>query len=140
MDDWDWTTPEGLAEVRKSLEKSIDGWQAPAAWTVALGGEPAHVNRPDGRPSLAPVLLASVLGHDGATATLEISRAQLRDAIVALQPAEACTEVQHPNLAAWRALASAYDEHGGVLEAVFVRDLADPTTSEADRRLRERVA
>lgn len=136
----EWSTPAGLKAVRQRLEGAIDGWQPPVTWAIALDGEAGHVNPPGGSHGLASVVLATVLKHDGATATLEISRAQLREAIVALQPAEACTEVQHPNLAAWRALASAYDERGGELEAVFVSDLADPTTSEADRRLRASVA
>jgi predicted pyridoxine 5'-phosphate oxidase superfamily flavin-nucleotide-binding protein len=136
----EWASLEGLKAVRQRLEGVIDGWRPPVAWGIALDGEAGHVNAPGGSHGLASVVLATVLKHDGATATLEVSRAQLGEAIRALEPAEACTEVPHPNLAAWRALAASYDERGGVLEAVFVRDLADPVTSPADEALRAACA
>ena len=79
-----------------------------------------------------------MLKHDGATATLEVSRQQLDEAITTLAPASACTEVGHPNLAAWRELRDAHDERGGTITAVFVRDAADPETSATDATLRSR--
>jgi len=132
----EWGTLQGLKAIRQRLEGLIDGWRAPAAYGIALDGDFDHVNLPGGTHGLPAVVLATVLKHDGDTATVELGRAQLDEAIRALQPAEACTDVPHPNLAAWRAVASAYDERGGVIEAVFVRDLADPVTSPTDAALR----
>ena len=51
---------------------------------------------------LPGVVLAKVLGHDGSTATVPLTQAQLEAAVDSLAPAEACTTVEHPNLAAWR--------------------------------------
>ncbi|MGR7002937.1 hypothetical protein ACU686_41450 [Yinghuangia aomiensis] len=40
-------------------------------------------------------------GHPGGTATYEIGPALLDEAIAAMTPALACTDVPHPNVAAW---------------------------------------
>jgi hypothetical protein len=69
----EWATPEGLATARRRMEQAIDGWRSPVAWGVAADGGFSHVNRPGGRHGLASVVLASVLEHDGSTATLELS-------------------------------------------------------------------
>ena len=47
--------------------------------------------------------LAAFLGHDGSAASLPVTAHQLAAAVESLAPAQACTEVEHPNLAAWRA-------------------------------------
>lgn len=119
------------------LAAQITGWQAPASYAIAVDGELPHLNLPGGQHGLPAVVLATVLKHDGATATIEMSRQQLDEAITALAPAAACTDVEHPNLAAWRRIRDRLDERGGAtLTAVFVRDLADPVTSEVDAALR----
>lgn len=133
----EWSTLEGLAAIRGRLESFIDGWVPPASYAVAVDGDLPHVNLPGGRHGLPAVVLATVLKHDGSTATVEMTRAQLDEAITALAPAAACTDVEHPNLAAWRAVRDRLDERGaGVVTAVFVRDLTDPVTSEVDAALR----
>ena len=70
----------------------------------------APANTPGGRHGLPAVVLATILGHDGSTASLPVSAHQLAAAVESLAPAQACTEVEHPNLAAWRAAG-----HGGSL-------------------------
>ena len=130
----EWSTLDGLAAIRRRLEQAIDGWRSPLAFGVGIGGDFPHLNRPGGRHGLAAVVLATVLKHDGSTATLEVSDQQLREAVTALEPAEACTGVGHPNLAAWRQLLAASDVRPA--QAVFVADLDDPVTSEADAALR----
>lgn len=132
----EWSTVEGLSLVRKRLEMQIDGWVAPASYGIALDGEFPHVNRPGDTHGLPAVVLATVLKHDGSTATLHVSRQQLDEAITALSPAAACTDVDHPNLAAWRTLRERLDDHGGTVTAVFVRSTDDAVTSAADERLR----
>lgn len=140
----DWSTPEGLKAITESIAATIPGWQAPALYAVGLSSassspEPEfhHVNPPGGSHNLPGVVLAKVVGHDGSTATIELSAPQLEAAVEALAPAEACTTVDHPNLAAWRrVLGELRSNPARTAYAVFVRDVDDPVTSEADAALR----
>lgn len=140
----DWSTPEGLKAIKEQVAATIPGWQAPTAYAVGISSassspEPdfPHVNRPGGAHNLPAVVLAKVLGHDGSTATLELTGAQLEAAAEALEPAEECTTVDHPNLAAWRhVLAELRSNPARTAYAVYVADLDDPVTSEADAALR----
>ncbi len=144
MSDLDWSTPAGLAAIKEHLAGRIDGWVQPVAHAVGVSSassnpdwEFPHVNVPGGRHGLAAAVLASVLRHDGSTATLPMTSAHLEAAIEALAPAEACTELEHPNLAAWRtALGHADDNPARELIAVFVADLDDPASSDADGSMR----
>jgi hypothetical protein len=132
MPDAPLSTLEGLAALRSEYSTRIDGWAAPLAWGVAVGGSFPHVNLPGGRHGLASVALALGIGHDGSTATLALTPGQLAAAIELLAPAEACTSVEHPNLAIWRRTL----DSGQALAAVFVADPSDPVTSELDGALR----
>lgn len=134
----EWSTLEGLGQIRERLAAQIDGWAYPASYALALDGVIGHVNELGGIHKLPGVVLATVLKHDGSTATLEVTAQQLDEAITALAPAEACTEVDHPNLADWRAARERLAASGGTLTAVFVRDPADPVSSAADADLRAR--
>lgn len=144
MSDLDWSTPSGLAAIKDHLAAKIDGWRAPVAYAVALSPASSspewvlpHVNEPGGRHGLPAVVLATVLGHDGSTATLPLSRSELAASVESLEPAQACTELDHPNLASWREVL--YELDGNPAReavAVFVADLADPVTSEADGSMR----
>ncbi|GAA1522773.1 pyridoxamine 5'-phosphate oxidase family protein [Nocardioides humi] len=134
----EWATRQGLDRIRARLAAQIDGWAEPASYALALDGVIGHVDGPGGPRRLPAVVLATVLKHDGSTATLDVSRQQLDEAITALAPATACTAVDHPDLAAWRALRDAHDERGGAIAAVFVGDAADPVTSPIDADLRGR--
>lgn len=144
MAELDWSTPDGLAAISDHLAAKVEGWRPPIAYAVGLSpasSSPewgfAHVNEPGGRHGLPAVILATVLGHDGSTATLDVSTSQLSAAVESLAPAEACTELDHPNLAAWRsALAEAQSNPARTLIAVFVADLDDPVSSEADGAMR----
>jgi hypothetical protein len=130
----EWHTLDGLAAIRSRLESQLDGWQPPAAYGVALDGEFPHVNQPGGQHRLPAVVLGTVLKHDGSTATLEMTTQQLAEAITTLAPAEACAEVDHPNLAAWRRVLA--ESEGKPITAVFVASLDDDVTSDADAVLR----
>ena len=64
-------------------------------------------------------------------------RAQLAAAVESLAPARACTSVDHPNLAAWQqVLLELEGNPAREAEALFVADLDDPVTSEADGSMR----
>ena len=144
MTDLDWSTPEGLAAIHDHLAARIEGWHQPVAYAVGLSSASSspewlfpHVNAPGGRHGLPAVVLATVLGHDGSTATVPLSRSQLAAAVESLAPAEACTSLDHPNLAAWREVLHELEGNPArEAQAVFVGDLDDPVTSEADGTMR----
>lgn len=144
MTDLDWSTPEGLAAIRDHLVGRIDGWTQPVAWAVGItpaSSDPdwefPHVNVPGGRHGLAAAVLASILRHDGTTATVPVAVSQLAAAIEGLEPAQACTELDHPNLGAWReVLAEVEANPAREVVAVFVADLDDPASSDADGSMR----
>ena len=133
----EWSTLDGLAAIRERLGAQIDGWEFPASYALAVDGELLHVNEPGGVHKLPAVVLGTVLKHDGSTATIEVSRQQLDEAVNTLAPSEACTGIDHPNLAAWRRIAERLDADGsGSVTAVFVRSAEDPVGSELDAALR----
>ncbi|CAN7315589.1 hypothetical protein [Knoellia sp. LjRoot47] len=144
MSELDWSTPEGLAAIKDHLAAQIEGWRPPVAYAVGLSPASSsvewvfpHVNVPGGRHSLPAVVLATILGHDGSTATLDLTTSQLAAAVESLEPAQACTTLDHPNLAAWgEALAEASSNPARSLVAVYVADLEDPVSSEADGAMR----
>ncbi|SDP43301.1 hypothetical protein SAMN04489867_2441 [Pedococcus dokdonensis] len=140
----DWSTPEGLAAIKDALAATIDGWSAPVAYAVGISPassspelEFPHVNAPGGRHGLPAVVLAKLLGHANGTQTYELTRSQLAAAVETLLPAEACTTLDHPNLAAWRGILGELDANPArTAYAVFIGDLDDPVDSEADATLR----
>lgn len=140
----DWSTPDGLAAITEHLAGRLDGYRAPVAHAVAVSPassdpvwELPHVNAPGGRHGLPAVVLATILGHDGSTATVPLTSAQLTAAIESLSPAEACRELDHPNLAAWREASRMLEDNPArEAVAVFVADLDDPVSSEADGEMR----
>lgn len=140
----DWSTPEGLAAIKDALAATIDGWRPPVAYAVGISPassspelEFPHVNAPGGTHGLPAVVLAKLLGHVSGTQTYELSRSQLEAAVETLVPAQACTSVDHPNLAAWRTVLGELDSNPArTAYAVFIGDLDDPVESEADATLR----
>lgn len=140
----DWSTPDGLAAIARHLGDRIEGYRPPVAHALAVSSATSdldwqlpHVNEPGGRHGLAAVVLATVLGHDGSTATLPLTSAHLDAAIESLEPAEACREIQHANLDAWREARRLLDDNPArEVVAVFVADLDDPVSSEADGEMR----
>ena len=110
MSDLDWSTPEGLAAIREHLA-ARDRRLAPAG-RVRRGAQPRVVVAGVGvrarqRPGRA-ARAARRGARDACSATtarrpaLPLSRAELAAAVESLAPAEACTALDHPNLAAWR--------------------------------------
>lgn len=115
-------------------------WRRPVAWGV-LREDPAdglvvdRANVGSGPPPAA--VLACVLGHSGGTASIQFSAARLEQAIELLSPAEACRELDHPNLAAWRYLRLEIGDHGSAV-AVFpdAIDILNPQDPHLDVLLR----
>lgn len=144
MADLDWSTPAGLAAIAEHLASRIEGYAPPTAYAVGITPasssaeiEFPHVNAPGGRHGLPAAILATILHHAGGTRTYDVSLPEFDAAIEALAPAQACTELDHPNLAAWRELREeAGSNPARSLVAVFVADLEDPVDSDADATLR----
>ena len=142
--DPDWSTPQGIAAITQALASTIEGWQEPAAYAVGISSassspelEFPHINPPGSAHGLPGVVLAKLLGHASGTQTYELSRPQLEAAVETLAPAQACTSVDHPNLAAWRTVLGELESNPArTAYAVFVGDLDDPVESEADATLR----
>lgn len=97
------------------------GWERPAVWGLLTpdGG----VVRANVRGGYLPgVALAGEVGHRTGSAAYPLTAEQIARAIAAAAPAEACAEVEHPNLAALRLV-------GGDAVVVFVAEsdfLGDP--------------
>ncbi|MBR7741973.1 hypothetical protein KC207_01535 [Phycicoccus sp. BSK3Z-2] len=144
MTELDWSTPEGLAAIEAHLAGRIEGWRSPVAWAVGISPATSspewvfpHVNTPGGTHGLSAVVLATVLGHEGGSETLTVSHADLEAAVDSLAPAEAAADRSHPNLVAWREVL--HELEGNPFReavAVFVGDLDDPVSSEADASMR----
>ncbi|WP_019284358.1 hypothetical protein ACF3NS_07205 [Arsenicicoccus cauae] len=137
-----WDTPDKLAAMRDATEATVPGWRRPALWAVgisAASSEPEWefpcVNR--GAGYLPAVVLGRLVRHSRTTETLPVSAEVLRRAVDDLSPAEACTSVDHPNLVAWRWLLGEIESNPARdLVVVYVDDLDDPVSSEADGELR----
>jgi hypothetical protein len=132
-----WRTREDLDAARERFEDAIPGWRRPAAWALgrAVGDDSAMFDRVSvGESYLPAVVLATVCGHVEGSGSYPLTLDDLDRAIALLSPAEACTEVPHPNLAVMRALRADLDPDGlGVV--VFVGDLGDHTDDPGVRTL-----
>ena len=113
-----WETVEEINAARERFEAAL-GWKRPAVWgLVTRDGDVLRANVETGY--LPGVLVATVLGHTGGTAALPLTVADAEAAIALGVPAEACTDIPHPNIAALRGLVA----DGADAIAVFV-DEAD---------------
>lgn len=138
----EWRTLEQIEAARETIAASIEGWQPPAAFAVGVSSatsssetEFPHVNV--GTGELPAVIIAKVTGYANGTSTHELTTGQLAHAIAALEAAEACPAYQDGNLAAWRlTLEEARSNPARTLCVVFIGDLDDPVSSEADGSLR----
>ncbi|HSX68878.1 hypothetical protein, partial [Nocardioides sp.] len=68
-----------LARLRAEYAARVPGWQAPATWALVVDGEIAVVNRLGGKHGLSALSLAVPLGHDGSSATLPVTAAQVAE-------------------------------------------------------------
>ena len=134
-----WVTDEDLRNAYLAFAAQIDGWVEPEAHgiiEVARDGTRTVATANQRNHKLPGVVLARVLGRVSGTETWELSLEQLAVGIETLSPAEAAVHMEHPNLATWKRLR---DEQPYSLEVVFVDDLDDDPSGEADRLLREHL-
>ena len=133
----DWSTRSGLREISQIRSAAIPGWQAPVAYAVGFLRDDKwvfpYVNKPGGPHGLPAVILAETVGHRSGSHEYRVTSDQLAHAIAQLAPAEAATDISHPNLAAWRAVRAA---GAGEIVAIFVGDVDDPPAGPADTALR----
>jgi len=131
-----WSTKEDIAAAMERFEAGIQGWVRPAAHGVAtVDGTFVTVNIAEHQ--LPAVVLATVLGHRTGTVSYPVTAEQLDRAIELLAPAEACTEYDYPNLAAWRRIRAGTSGPGPVATAVFLANLDDEPVDLATRRFRQ---
>ena len=139
-----WRTLDEITTARDALERDLDSYARPAAYglgiaTIGPSGATLDTFFPvtnAGAHFLPSAVLASVTGYRSGTRTHVLEPTQLDTAISMLEPAEACTEMEHPNLRAWRAIRAlaATPRPGGErrVVAVFVADLADTIVDTSD--------
>ncbi|GHJ48122.1 hypothetical protein Cs7R123_54640 [Catellatospora sp. TT07R-123] len=136
-----WHTVEEINAARAQREQAIPGYRPPSAFGLGLplgdGIEFAHVNV--GAGLLPAVIVAGTCGHVSGDASYELTPAELDTVLAELAPAEACTDLPHPNLWGWRALRARLGD-GDRVVAVYVEDLAATGTDPHVAALRELAA
>ncbi|MEP6799934.1 MAG: hypothetical protein ABI890_17380 [Lapillicoccus sp.] len=141
----EWTTSEQVAAVRETIAASIEGWQEPAVHAVGLTSatSSAEFDFPVvniGRSYLPALVLAKTIGYAHGTQTYTLSVTELQHAVDGLAPVEAYTGQEHPNLVWWRLILHEIASNPArTMVAVFIADLADPVSSEADGSLRTQL-
>ncbi|MEO8827238.1 hypothetical protein [Lapillicoccus sp.] len=142
-----WSTPEQIAATRETIAASIEGWQEPVAYAVGLTPATSSaelefpvINIGEDYHGLPAVILAKTIGYANGTSTHVLSVAELTHAVNGLAPAEACEASEHVNLHAWRKMLTEVESNPyRNIVAVFIADLDDPVTSEADGSLRTQL-
>jgi hypothetical protein len=122
-----WETVEKITAARERLIAGMPGWKLPAAYGIGIldvTGEVVFGKTNVGEHPLPAVVMSTILGHEGGSASYRVDVATLDQAIRLLAPAEVCTAYQHPNLEAWRSVRKAIDG-GGTAVMVFVGDLGE---------------
>ncbi len=143
----DWSTPELIAAARDAIAASIEGWQEPVVYAVGLTSATSSaevefpvINVGDDFHRLPALVLAKTIGYAHGTSTHVLSVAELTHAVTGLAPAEACDAYAHVNLQAWRGMLTEVESNPyRSIIAVFIADLEDPVTSEADASLRTQL-
>lgn len=118
-----WETIEAVDAARAGMEAAL-GWERPAAWGLLTPD--GAVVRANVRGGYLPgVALATVVGYRGGSVSYGLDASAIGKAIALAAPAEACTDIPHPNLAALRLLSGADAVVAFVSEAGFLEDPAD---------------
>ncbi len=137
-----WETPEAIAAAYERFVAAIPGWRPPAAYGLGVpagdGTEIEFVRVNVGEHPLPAVVLATVCGHTAGTASYVMDVPALDRAIALLEPAEACTAYEHPNLWAWRRLRTELADDARVV-AVFVDDVTADDGDAAVAALRRAI-
>lgn len=130
-----WSTPDELRAARERFAASIPGWVQPVVHglVTTIDGV-TRVQVVSGLDHRLPaVVLGSVIGRVSGTATFSVTPEQLAEAASLLAPAEDALFCPHPNLWTWRRVLAESPSH---IYAVFIDDLDDAVSSDADALLR----
>lgn len=118
-----WETIEAVNAARAEMEVRL-GWERPAAWGLLTPD--GSVVRANVRGGYLPgVVLATVVGHRSGSASYPLAPSAIAEAIASAEPAEACTDIPHPNIAALRVLSGAEAVVAYVSETDFVEDVEE---------------
>jgi hypothetical protein len=97
-----WETVEAINAARTAMEVALD-WERPAAWGLLTPD--GAVVRANVRGAYLPgVALAGAVGHRAGSRAYRLTAEGIEQVLAAIAPAEACTAVEHPNIAALRLL------------------------------------
>lgn len=121
-----WPTVEDITAARDRFEAALPGWRPPAAFGIARDGTdgPVFVRVGTAEHRLPAAVLATVCGHAGGSGSYRLGRDDLEQVIRLLTPAQACTDLEHPNLVAWQWLLADMTP-GEQVVAVFAGALTD---------------
>ncbi|TWG22801.1 hypothetical protein FHX75_121337 [Micromonospora palomenae] len=145
-----WATLAEIGAARDRFERELR-WRRPVLHGIGFPSvDLAYPRSPEdicflrvnGAGNVLPAaVLATVVGWHGGTGSVRVTQEQLGRAIELLAPAEACTDVPHPNLAVWREVYGwSWGDDGEDLVAVFDADPDEPTDDPYVRTLREVAA
>jgi hypothetical protein len=141
-----WVTVAEIGDALARFERNL-GWERPTLHGVGFAegtDEISFVRVNDHEHLLAAAVLATVTGWRGATGSVRLGKNKLANAIERLAPAEACPEIEQPNLRIWREIHRwSWDRdyvRGGQLIAVFDADPDAPTDDPYVIALRQVVA
>lgn len=129
-----WGTLDEIIAARSRIAADLPGWTQPEGQGIGLipsGSAPLPEHFPVANTVqhvLPGLVAAAILGYRRGSCVIDITRAQLEAIIEMLAPAEACTEVPHPNLWLWRdTFLPALDvDPDARLVAVFIETLDAP--------------
>lgn len=141
-----WVTGAELGDALARLERGL-GWERPTLHGLgfAEGTDGISFVRVNDREELlAAAVLAAATGWRGTTGSVRLGKTKLSNAIKRLAPAEACAELDQPNLRTWRDIHGwIWDGEyspGGQLIAVFDADPEVPSDDPYVIALRQVVA
>jgi hypothetical protein len=118
-----WETVEAVNAARAAMEARL-GWEQPVAWGL-LTSDGAVVRANVRGGYLPAVALATVVGHRGGSSSYPLTASAIAEALALAGPAEACTEISHPNIAALRMLDGGDAVVAYIAEADFVAEVED---------------
>ena len=130
-----WFTDADLVAARRRFADQIPGFLPPAAYSVARIEDGrltfGYVNNSSSTHRLPAIVLATFCRYCNQTGVFPLSSDEFSAAVAALQPAEAATHWEHPNLWSWRRLLQQAGQNSTFI-AFYVTDLNDAVVNEHD--------
>jgi hypothetical protein len=128
-------TDADLLAARQRFADRIPSFKPPVAYSAARVDDGrltfGHVNNPASIHRLPAVVLATFCGYTNQSGVFPLSAEEFSRAVTALQPAEAATHWEHPNLWSWRQLLQQAGPDSAFI-AFYVTDCNDVAVDERD--------